>query len=160
MARKKSLSDVVREETQQPLNPDVWDSGASDGENTPLVPLQLPKNEATSSTPTIDLSDTVEDLKKSLAASQEKEKKLQTQLKEAQTKLKEQTDLNHSLSADRGKIEQLTKELSEAKATILQLTTVPKEQPVSAIKPSWPRYPVQSNEVVKRRSKTDVGWMD
>lgn len=161
--RKKRLSDVLRQETQQPSNPESTDAGAGSGDNPPLVPLKLPQPESTappSSPPPIDLSAAVAELKKSLQAAQASEQKLQKQLKEAQSKLKEQTDLNQTFTADRAKIEALTKELAEAKATILQLVAAKQEQPKSAIQSSLRRYPVQSNDAVKQRSKTDIGWMD
>jgi predicted transcriptional regulator len=157
MTRKKRLSDVLRQETQQPLSADA-------AEDSPLVPLQLPTTAPTSSpspTPPIDLLAKVEELQKSLETSQESEKKLQKQLKEAQTRLKEQTELNQTLTADRGKIAELTKDLEAAKATILQLVEGKKEQTTSTFPPtSLPRYPVKPSAPPVRSRTTDVGWMD
>jgi predicted RNase H-like nuclease (RuvC/YqgF family) len=167
MVRKKSISDVLRKETQQPVTPESPASPKAEqsGDNTPLVPLQMPTTASTatpSAQPGEDLSAKVEELKKSLQAAESSEQKLKKQLQEAQAKLKEQTELNKKLAADVAKIDQLTKELEEAKATILQLVEAKKEQPTksSALQPSLPRYPIKPSQPPTRSRTTDVGWMD
>ncbi len=130
--RKKRLSDVLRQETQQSATPPSPTPTTTD-----RTEMNQPKNSDES------------------AKLQIAQNELQEQVKDLQGKLKEQVATAQKLQT---KVDSLTKELSDAKGTIMKLSAPGKAAKSGGsmiVRPTQTRA-----ETAIHRSNTDIGWMD
>ena len=135
---KKSLGDLLREEAQQPPDPEA--EAIQEAASEPLEPSSTlsetePINETTDQPPQVntattrakriptkaELETTVSELSEALQAAHRKESSLQQQIADLQSDLQEQKILLQKQIAELEPTKQIKAELEQAKKVILQL---------------------------------------
>jgi chromosome segregation ATPase len=172
---RRNLSDVLRQEATKE---------ATDSEPKAEEALANPAKAASrtrkpsTSAPVEDQTAQIQELKAALAQGAEQEKAFQTQIKELETKLKQQQQQIKTLETELGKESKLKTELTEAKEVILQLSEAntqmgktldelknppqkAKAKASLAVRP-LPRHSLQlkPSENIDKPKVIDVGWMD
>jgi predicted RNase H-like nuclease (RuvC/YqgF family) len=167
MRKKRSSSDVLRQEMQQPLV--LPDRPAATPAVAPAQPKPSPQANFTPTNLTNMNAPTNDDAAAKLKAAQETEAKLKQQVEDLQSKLKAQTTSAEQLQS---KTESLTKELKDAKKIALELSAPSKAPAKTAAKTTaivkkdsaysaLSARPTQSSEeTALRRANTDIGWLD
>ena len=184
---KKDLSDLLREEVQKKINPEVPSANTTPSpiseDINPATPTnaadkidnlqELTSNLATANQRTKELENQVNGLSTDLASQKALVEQLQKQLAQSQQieeELTDQKNLVHRLYADLQHTQALETELNEHKQLVQQLQTEleqarqPKEllpqKATEKLATTKVRYPIHYIEMPSVDINKDIGWFD